>query len=562
GSFTDADGNIWSEHFLVNEPILAVPGDPSQFELYNGRWWQKVAVEMPDGLSPVTSFARFRFTSGAPGDDPSYDVNPPSYMGVYPDGEVEDYQFSIVVGDAAISGWKFDDRNADGVWDIQGTSTRIAPVTLAPFGSGQQVLMSGRDSDGQLYTDVVPNDDLSSGLLDLGFSFEFFGNTYTQFYVNNNGNITFESPLGRFIPQGFGQPASPPIVAPFWSDVDTRVDTNGNAGGEVRMATGTSPAGNPFVQIDWVDVGYYDRTVAANTDARNAFTLYIEDDPQGDVVVFDYSSMEWTTGGVSGTDGFGGLGAQIGFDAGDATNYISLMRPNSTSTLSDLLQIEQYSFRINPATGTPVEVEPGMAGVFVYLDLNDNGLRDTDQFGVLEPATITAQDNLATPGVDETGYYEFNGLFAGTYVVREILPDSELVQTYPNATAYVPAGMLEIRAVAPDATLDGKWFSVGDGTDTVVFEFDTDGDGNPLSPNVVLNVSSASGADAVAAIIAGAIGGEPSLDLTASAAGEVVTITANAGATVQFSEGNTPLVIVSSSTDVDANGGFYTVKLD
>ncbi|MFH1921311.1 MAG: GEVED domain-containing protein, partial [Planctomycetota bacterium] len=667
GSFTDADSNVWNEHFLVNTSILAqplLPGDPS-FVLDGGRWWQKVAVEMPEGLNPVTSFARFRFTSEAPVD--------PSYMGLYPDGEVEDYQFSIVVGDALISGWKFEDRNADGVWDIQGTSTRIDPVSLAPFGSGAQVLMSGRDSDGQLYTDVVPNDDLSSGLLDLGFSFEFFGNTYTQFFVNNNGNITFENALGRFIPQGFGQPTSPPIVAPFWADVDTRVDTNGNAGGEVSMTKGTSAASNnPFVQIDWVDVGFFDRTVVqvlavpgsqiadgdsftlsdggptltfefenpddanwsdgvsfgtiaidvdnastpedvavaiaaainavivppdfavwataedkvvtlngvAQFDAaqsplvdltdmrntrRNAFTLYIEnDDSLGDIVVFDYISMDWTTGGDSGTDGFGGLGAQIGFDAGDATNYISLMRPNSTSTLSDLLQIEQYSFRIDPATGTPVEAEPGMAGIFVYLDLNDNGVRDTDQFNVLEPGMFTAEDNLATPDDDETGRYEFTGLFAGTYVVREILSDPELIQTYPNAPAYVPEGTLEILAVAPVAALEGKWFSVDDGTDPVFFEFDYNGDGNPLgNPTyVVLDVSGAGSADEVAAIIAGAIQSEPSLDLTASSAGEVLTITANAGATVQFSKGTTPLEVVSSFTNRVGDEGFYTVKLD
>ena len=124
------------------------------------------------------------------------------------------------------------------------------------------------------------------------------------------------------------------LPQPFWADADTR-----GAGGEVRLDSGVSKRGNPFVQIDWIDVGYYDRTDANNTDARNAFSLYIEDDPtSGDIVVFDYSSLEWSTGDVTGTDGFGGQGAQVGFDAGDGVNYLSLMRPDSPDALSDLLQ--------------------------------------------------------------------------------------------------------------------------------------------------------------------------------------------------------------------------------
>jgi len=40
---------------------------------------------------------------------------------------------------------------------------------------------------------LPPNDDGSTGLVSLGFSFNFFGTTYTQLYVNNNGNVTFDS---------------------------------------------------------------------------------------------------------------------------------------------------------------------------------------------------------------------------------------------------------------------------------------------------------------------------------------------------------------------------------
>ncbi len=69
--------------------------------------------------------------------------------------------------------------------------------------------------------------------------------------------------------------------------------------------------------------------------------------------------------------------------------------------------------------------ERGLAGVTIYLDLNNNGVRDPG-----EPSTVTATDNPATT-VDETGTYSFSGLSAGTYVVREIVPTG-LYQTFPT----------------------------------------------------------------------------------------------------------------------------------
>jgi hypothetical protein len=39
------------------------------------------------------------------------------------------------------------------------------------------------------------NDDGSTSLVALGFSANYFGTTYTQAFVNNNGNVTFTTPL-------------------------------------------------------------------------------------------------------------------------------------------------------------------------------------------------------------------------------------------------------------------------------------------------------------------------------------------------------------------------------
>ncbi|MBD2466015.1 putative Ig domain-containing protein, partial [Oscillatoria sp. FACHB-1407] len=53
--------------------------------------------------------------------------------------------------------------------------------------------------------------------------------------------------------------------------------------------------------------------------------------------------------------------------------------------------------------------ERGMTGVQVYLDANDNQLLDAGE---------------VTTTVDETGHYRFTGLAAGSYLVREVVPES------------------------------------------------------------------------------------------------------------------------------------------
>lgn len=67
------------------------------------------------------------------------------------------------------------------------------------------------------------------------------------------------------------------------------------------------------------------------------------------------------------------------------------------------------------ANGTRDVGEPGLAGWTMYLDLNENGVIDSG-----EPSTVTAADDPATTGVDESGSYSFENLVPGEYSVREV----------------------------------------------------------------------------------------------------------------------------------------------
>lgn len=189
------------------------------------------------------------------------------------------------------------------------------------------------------------NDDGSSNAINLPFSLNFFGNTPTTFFINNNGNITFNNPVSEYTPDPF--PVSgQPMIAPFWADVDTRGGVTGLPGSNnVYVA---SPNSNTVV-VTWDQVGYYNSRV----DKINDFQLVLRNRAADTGVVgdfdvdFRYNILQWTTGDASGgVAGLGGTPAQAGFDAGDQINHLTL--PGSRT--NDVLQLVNTS---NVSTATP-----------------------------------------------------------------------------------------------------------------------------------------------------------------------------------------------------------------
>jgi len=70
-------------------------------------------------------------------------------------------------------------------------------------------------------TDVVLTDDDFEGPLPLGFNFDFWGNTYTDFYISSNGYVTFgmgSTDLGEDPIPNTNTPND--IIALFWDDLD------------------------------------------------------------------------------------------------------------------------------------------------------------------------------------------------------------------------------------------------------------------------------------------------------------------------------------------------------
>jgi len=175
---------------------------------------------------------------------------------------------------------------------------------------------------------LTANDDNSTGLVDIGFLMNFFGTDRTQLYVNNNGNVSFDTRIRAFTPIPIIQEAlriPTDLIAPFWGDVDTRGD------GTWPVTYGTNMVnGHLSFGVDWVNVGYYSRQY----DKINTFQLVFvdrSDRASGDYdVEFNYAQLQWDAGDVSGgVDGiwtpgtdYGGCSARAGFAT--STNQFEL----------------------------------------------------------------------------------------------------------------------------------------------------------------------------------------------------------------------------------------------
>ncbi|MCH8994887.1 MAG: hypothetical protein IH959_07960 [Chloroflexi bacterium] len=160
------------------------------------------------------------------------------------------------------------------------------------------------------------NDDGSTGAVALPFSPNFFGTSYSSLFVNNNGNVTFDSPLDEFTPLDLNS-TSRVIIAPFFGDVDTR----GTGSGIVTYGN-TTFSGRTTFCANWVNVGYFD----SHTDKLNSFQLLLVDRSDvgvGDFdIIFNHDQIQWETGDFSeGVNGLGGFSARVGYSNGSDTSF-------------------------------------------------------------------------------------------------------------------------------------------------------------------------------------------------------------------------------------------------
>ena len=160
------------------------------------------------------------------------------------------------------------------------------------------------------YSLPAEDDDPSSNAT-LPFPINFFGAAYSNVWVNNNGNVTFDDAKRDYTPTALNQ-LKPliNIIAPYWADVDTR----GAGSDVVRYGTNTVNGHNAF-GVDWVNVGYYNEHADKLLSCQLVIIDRSSDNAPGDFdMEFNYFKVQWETGDVSGgVDGLGGSSARAGY---------------------------------------------------------------------------------------------------------------------------------------------------------------------------------------------------------------------------------------------------------
>lgn len=205
-------------------------------------------------------------------------------------------------------------------------------------GIGNIVVMTGGGNANGAGLASGRNDDGFSGPINFGYTFNFFGTSYTSFFANNNGNISFGAGISDFVPTG-PTGANAPVISPWFGDVDTR----GTQSGVLRIRTDIA---NETI-LTWDQVGYFN----AHDDKLNSFQLVVRGPgfaiPAGEGVIgFFYKNMPWEVTDTSTT-------AAVGF--GNGAGQSEVLQGSNTSGLNSVVANHFIWFDQNLA---PVPTNP------------------------------------------------------------------------------------------------------------------------------------------------------------------------------------------------------------
>jgi len=270
----------------------------------------------------------------------------------------------------------------------------------------------------------VRDDDGFSDRLPLGFSLTYFGQTYDQFFVNINGNISFGNGVRTYTPESLNTTQKAPIIAPYWADIDT-TPTNG---GRVTLRTDIPNQ----VIITWDQVGYF----SEKTDKLASFQLVLRGQnyntpPNEGNIGFFYKDIQWETGDVDGTRGFGGKQAAAGFGDGlfETRPGEVAIAGSQQAGISQRLSNKSFWFNLG-AGGVPigdsntVESSPSRTPI----SLNFDGLGDLQPVANFLPPTASVSISPISLNFDGIGDLQ---------PVANFLPPTTGVSISPNALGIV-----------------------------------------------------------------------------------------------------------------------------
>ncbi|XP_056114041.1 uncharacterized protein LOC130090616 isoform X1 [Rhinichthys klamathensis goyatoka] len=217
-----------------------------------------------------------------------------------------------------------------------------APGIFYPFGSS-----------GDTINPAV--DDGSSSVIPLLGPFLFFGHTYQQIYVNNNGHLTFNQPSDQIVPYSFPANGSQDIIAGLWTDLDNRVRgvvsyhqyTNGSV-----LTRATQDINNHFPNLtfsaSWVFVATWDKVpYYPITNTETSFQVVLISGTHFSYILMNYGDIAVT-----------GLPVEAGYVTVNSTDYFVIPGSNIGNSISNLKNSSnvnvpgRWAFRVDSGHNT------------------------------------------------------------------------------------------------------------------------------------------------------------------------------------------------------------------
>ncbi|XP_067285179.1 sushi, nidogen and EGF-like domain-containing protein 1 [Pseudorasbora parva] len=240
-----------------------------------------------------------------------------------------------------------------------------APGIFYPFGSAAGDIRNPADDDG------------SSSVIQLSSPFLFFGRTYQQIYVNNNGHLTFSQASSQYVPYSFPANRSQDIIAGLWTDLDNRLRgvisyhqyTNGSV-----LTRATQDINNHFPSLafkaSWVFVATWDKVAYYNlTSTETSFQVVLISGSNFSFILMNYGDIAAT-----------GLPVEAGYDTVNSTNYFMINGSNNGSFISNLKNSSninvpgRWAFRVDGGTTSNKNNIVGLRmQISSFLDLTQNG---------------------------------------------------------------------------------------------------------------------------------------------------------------------------------------------
>jgi hypothetical protein len=177
-------------------------------------------------------------------------------------------------------------------------------------------------------TELTLGDDGFTGPIDLGFSFPFYGGTYTQVYVNANGNVTFGGGDSDYSESPAELTAGLPRIAPLWDDL------NMNIGGNIRYRT----CGTQQFVVEWCNVPEFSQP----STNHNSVTLVLNADGTIEFWYLDCAALDAVVG-ISPGGGAGSTTADLSH-GNTLSFYGNAFYEHFTGVGSSTLDLDTYSY--------------------------------------------------------------------------------------------------------------------------------------------------------------------------------------------------------------------------